>query len=70
MPGEGPGGTRTWIGLTGLTAEVSRTTPDTPVPPDLVLAAAQLGFPSQRGEILTKKIHVSYSAAADLCGMR
>ena len=27
-----------------------------------------VGFPSQRGEILTKKIRVSCSAAADLCG--
>lgn len=30
MPREGPGGTSTWIWLTGLTAEVSRITPDTP----------------------------------------
>jgi len=45
MPGEGPGGTRTWIWLTGLTAEVSRTTPDTPCASRSRARSRSAGFP-------------------------
>jgi hypothetical protein len=48
MPGEGPGGTRTWIGLTGLSAEVSRTAPDIPL--CLQIASSQPLKPTRPAE--------------------